>query len=267
MKKKDVNIKKIRLIDMQITLIAILCFGYWMYDVYANPIHKPSKPDDKIVYQSNTNDLKSIGPVKVYVEPQKNIEIKRNEPVSQPDEIELIIDDTKEIPEIKKETIENKKPEIATSFKDFDEKGTATENVVSRKKNNKYNAVTQGIDKPATKFAVDMFPMHPGCAKFSNNRDILACFKKKIQRLVLRKFNNSLGSELGINGKQHIDVYFEIDTEGNITNVKYRSYGKHKALEKEAKRVTYMLPNMKPAIRKVKKVRMSYNLPIILDIR
>ena len=56
-----------------------------------------------------------------------------------------------------------------------------------------------------------------------------------------------------------------INKEGEIVDVKARST--HKILADEAKRVTKLLPKMKPGKQNGQAVNVNYSLPILLDIQ
>ncbi len=262
--KKEVSVKKSRVIDFQITLIAILCFGYWMYEVYAVPISNHKKIDPTTIYTSDSPDVEDpFGPFEI--EPEA-IEVPKSKPKIQPiDIVKPVADDTVDKTKVDDKTEENEpETQIETKTKSPTKKITKKVGKKTAPINSTKSGIT-GSNQPISSNVVDMFPVHPDCKKYSNNRDILECFEKKIQRLVQRRFNNSIGVDLGLKGNQRINVYFEIDKQGNISNIKARS--KHKALAKEAKRVAKFLPKMQPAQKKGEKVTMSYILPITLDIR
>lgn len=82
----------------------------------------------------------------------------------------------------------------------------------------------------------------------------------KISQFVTQKFNTNLAGDLGLSGKQKINVFFKIDSNGNVVDVKSRA--PHPVLEKEAARVINMLPKMKPGRQRGKPVIVPYFLPI-----
>lgn len=88
---------------------------------------------------------------------------------------------------------------------------------------------------------------------------------EKIQRFVQQKFNTDLAGDLGLSGRQRINVIFKIDRTGNIVGV--RSRAPHPALEKEAARVISMLPKMKPGMQRGKAVTVPYSLPIVFQVQ
>lgn len=124
------------------------------------------------------------------------------------------------------------------------------------------DAVEEDIEVP---FAViENVPVFPGCEKGSNAKK-KACMSEKIQKFVQRKFNTDLASDLGLSGRQRINVIFKIDKTGNITGV--RSRAPHPGLEKEAARVINLLPKMKPGRQRGKPVTVPYSLPIVFQVQ
>lgn len=122
--------------------------------------------------------------------------------------------------------------------------------------------VEEDIEVP---FAViENVPVYPGCEK-GNNAKKKACMSEKISKFVQKKFNTELAGELGLTGRQRINVIFKIDKNGNITGV--RSRAPHPRLEKEAARVINMLPKMKPGKQRGKAVIVPYSLPIVFQVQ
>lgn len=89
-------------------------------------------------------------------------------------------------------------------------------------------------------------------------------FFRKITAFVGENFNTGLGKELGLSGRQRINVIFKIDTEGNIRDI--RSRAPHPDLEAEAIRVINKLPKMTPGKQKGKLVKVAYSLPIVFAV-
>ena len=111
--------------------------------------------------------------------------------------------------------------------------------------------------------SVEEAPTYPGC--IGTNEEKKACFSKKVQKLVSRKFNSDLASILGLSpGKKRITVLFKIDANGNI--VEMRARAPHKALEKEAIRVVKLLPKMTPGKMQGQPVNVKYVLPIVFSV-
>lgn len=122
--------------------------------------------------------------------------------------------------------------------------------------------VEEDIEVP---FAViENVPVFPGCES-GNNDAKKACMSKKISDFVNKKFNTDLASDLGLSGRQRINVIFKIDKTGAITGIRARA--PHPGLEKEAARVIGMLPKMKPGKQRGKPVTVPYSLPIIFQVQ
>ncbi len=122
--------------------------------------------------------------------------------------------------------------------------------------------VEEDVEVP---FAViENVPVFPGCDKGDNNAK-KKCMSEKIAAFVNKKFNTDLAGELGLTGRQRINVIFKIDKSGKITGIRARA--PHPALEKEAARVIGLLPQMKPGKQRGKAVTVPYSLPIIFQVQ
>lgn len=122
--------------------------------------------------------------------------------------------------------------------------------------------VEQDIDVPFS--VIENVPIFPGCEKGSNNEK-RACMSKKISQFVNKKFNTELAGDLGLSGRQRINVIFKIDKTGTVVGIHARA--PHPGLEKEAKRVIGLLPKMKPGKQRGKPVNVPYSLPIIFQVQ
>jgi len=111
---------------------------------------------------------------------------------------------------------------------------------------------------------IENVPVFPGCEKGSNDAK-RKCMSEKIQKFVQKKFNTDLAGDLGLTGRQRINVIFKIDKSGNVVGV--RSRAPHPRLEKEAARVINLLPKMKPGKQRGKPVTVPYSLPIIFQVQ
>ena len=111
---------------------------------------------------------------------------------------------------------------------------------------------------------IEQVPIFPGCEKEKNNVARKACMSEKVSKLVKKKFNTELGSELGLSGVNRVFISFKIDRNGNITNI--RSRAPHPRLEKEAERVIKLLPKMTPGKQRGKAVGVLYSLPITFKV-
>ncbi|AEH01229.1 energy transducer TonB [Lacinutrix sp. 5H-3-7-4] len=120
-------------------------------------------------------------------------------------------------------------------------------------------------DETYSILAVQKVPVYPGCERAKNNTERRACMSQKLGKLIQRKFDTGLGSDLGLNGRQKIYVNFKINKQGNVEIQKIRS--PHQKLDKEAKRVVSKIPKMQPGKNNDRAVEVSYNLPIIFDVK
>lgn len=111
---------------------------------------------------------------------------------------------------------------------------------------------------------IENVPVFPGCEKGSNAAK-KKCMSDKIAKFVNKKFNTELASDLGLSGRQRINVIFKIDKTGSITGIRARA--PHPGLEKEAARVIGLLPKMKPGKQRGKAVTVPYSLPIIFQVQ
>ena len=81
---------------------------------------------------------------------------------------------------------------------------------------------------------------------------------------VQRNFNTDLASELGLEGRQRINVQFKIDETGRVTNVRARA--PHPRLAKEAVNLVSKMPKMIPGKQRGKPVGVIYALPILFQV-
>ncbi|WP_445956099.1 energy transducer TonB [Yeosuana sp.] len=111
---------------------------------------------------------------------------------------------------------------------------------------------------------IENVPVFPGC-EGGNNDAKKKCMSDKIAAFVNKKFNTELASELGLSGRQRINVIFKIDKNGDIVGIRARA--PHPGLEKEAVRVIGMLPKMQPGKQRGKAVTVPYSLPIVFQVQ
>ena len=119
-------------------------------------------------------------------------------------------------------------------------------------------------DSPRNLNTVSEVPVFPGCEKYATKQERIECFSDHVAKLVHRKFDGSLGSELGLQGEQRIYVQFTVNKNGDIIDVKANS--KSKELRKEAERVARLLPSMTPGKQNGQPVNVVYSLPIVLKL-
>lgn len=121
------------------------------------------------------------------------------------------------------------------------------------------------IDNIVPFSVVESVPIYPGCEKAQGNQGKKQCMSKKIAKYINKKFNTSIASNLGLEGKQRVNVIFKIDRTGSVIDVRARA--PHPDITKEAIRVIKRLPKMKPGKQKGKAVIVPYSLPIIFMVQ
>ncbi|WP_034228790.1 energy transducer TonB [Aquimarina pacifica] len=243
--KHDANVRKNTLVNFQIGLIASLLFSFFMFEVYT------AIPNDIVVDPPITIDDAPVEwshDFKVYEEPKPKevIAAKHTKPVVDPQEFKIAKDTDvlKDIDKIFKNVQPTESAPIRSS--DIIDKEEEVEIVVP-------------FDR------IESAPIFPGCEKLSTNKERAACFSKKIARIVSRRFNTGLGQEYGLAGIQRIYTQFEVDASGAITNIQIRA--PHPRLEREAKRVIDLFPEMTPGKQRGKPVPVKYQLPIVFQIQ
>ena len=111
---------------------------------------------------------------------------------------------------------------------------------------------------------IENVPEYPGC-EIGSNAEKRKCMSAKIAEFVQRNFNINLAGDLGLSGRQRINVIFKIDKSGNVVGV--RSRAPHPRLEKEVARVINMLPKMKPGRHRGEAVVVPYSLPLTFQVQ
>ncbi len=125
--------------------------------------------------------------------------------------------------------------------------------------------VEDNIENQEVPFAViENVPIYPGCETLSTNAERRKCMADKISTFVQQNFNADLAGDLGLKGRQRINVIFKIDKNGDVIGV--RSRAPHPDLKAEAIRVISLLPKMIPGKQKGENVIVPYSLPIIFQI-
>lgn len=118
------------------------------------------------------------------------------------------------------------------------------------------------VDVP---FAViEDVPIYPGCENLNNNAERKKCMEDKVMKFVQTNFNTELAGELGLEGRQRINVQFKIDRNGDVVNVRARA--PHPRLEQEAVKLVQRLPKMTPGKQRGKPVGVLYALPILFQV-
>ncbi len=109
---------------------------------------------------------------------------------------------------------------------------------------------------------IEQVPIYPGC-EVGNNTQRKDCMREAISKFVQRNFNTQITDDIGLAGRQRINVTFRIDKNGDIVDV--RSRAPEPELEMEAIRVISLLPKMLPGKQRDKAVNVPYSLPIIFE--
>lgn len=112
---------------------------------------------------------------------------------------------------------------------------------------------------------VEFVPIFPGCESLDTNNERKICMSEKIDKIVRRNFRTDMAVDYGLTGKQKIFVQFKINKQGLVSDVKVRA--PHKVLEDEAKRVTKLIPQMKPGRQRNQDVEVVFLKPIVFMVQ
>ncbi|HLT33255.1 MAG TPA: energy transducer TonB [Aquaticitalea sp.] len=164
-----------------------------------------------------------------------------------------------EIPEVI-EVVEDEEEVEETIIKSTE---TDQEEKIVKVEEVKVKEVEEDIEVPFS--VIENVPVFPGCEREKNNDAKRQCMSDKISDFVNKKFNTDLAGELGLSGRQRINVIFKIDKTGEIVGIQARA--PHPGLEKEAKRVIGLLPKMQPGKQRGKAVTVPYSLPILFQVQ
>lgn len=131
----------------------------------------------------------------------------------------------------------------------------------SQDNSTKKEEVTE-TSKEAPFQVIENVPIYSGCDENMGNLALKQCMSSKMTTLVNKNFNTKLAQSLNLSpGKHRISVQFKVDTKGNVVDVRARA--PHPTLEKEAIRVTKLIPQLdKPGYQKGKPVIVPYGFPI-----
>lgn len=126
-------------------------------------------------------------------------------------------------------------------------------------------AIKEDPIEPVPFTLIENVPVFPGCEGLDTNEQRRQCMSDKITKFVNKNFNTNLGDQLGLSGRNRVNVIFKIDENGNI--VEAQSRATHPKLEAEAERVINLLPKMQPGKQRGKAVPVTYALPIIFQLQ
>ncbi|SEP72747.1 Antitoxin component YwqK of the YwqJK toxin-antitoxin module [Hyunsoonleella jejuensis] len=111
----------------------------------------------------------------------------------------------------------------------------------------------------------ERIPIYPGCENVLGFKNQKKCLSKSISEHVAKSFNTEMAANLGLEGRQRVNVIFKIDKQGKVIDAKSRA--PHPLLEIEAIRVVKLLPKMKPGMQLGKPVVVPYSLPIVFAVQ
>jgi len=240
--KHDANVQKNSTLYFQVGLILVLLAVHGLFEM--NFAHTPISPPDyaDVIDEGDYVDIKTIKVYekqKVESKPKKKLPVIFTKPIIEDNDAEVI-----ETPDIIAEPEVSTDPPIDVS--DVKE------------------VIDLPEDIPVDFIAVQHVPIYPGCESLTDNKDRRVCMESKLKKLIKRKFNGDMAADLGLTGKQRIDVEFKINKQGYVTDIKTRA--RHNELEKEAERVINKIPKMKPGMQRENAVEVIYRLPIIFQV-
>ncbi len=241
--KHDANLQKNSTLYFQVGLILTLLATYGLFEMQ---FERTVIPITDYAILNDSDETIIIEQFKVFEEPTKQEVqevLKKKVVLSQPPKI--VPDDTYQ----KKELFEIITPEQNTSGK-----------VLAPEDVNVYIP-----EEVVDIIGVEQVPIYPGCEGLSTNKERRKCLSDKIGRLISRKFNSDIASDLGLRGKQRIDVQFKIDKTGYVTEIKARA--PHDKLEREAIKVIHKIPQMIPGKQRDNNIAVIYRLPIVLQVQ
>lgn len=125
--------------------------------------------------------------------------------------------------------------------------------------------VVEKPEEPVSILAVQFVPVYPGCESETTNLGRRQCMSDKLREHIRKQFDGDIGADLGLNGRQKIDVLFKINKQGEVVILKTRA--PRRELEKEAQRVVSKVPTMQPGKNGDSVVEVLYSLPIVFDVQ
>lgn len=123
---------------------------------------------------------------------------------------------------------------------------------------------SQNVDKKPDFQIIEHVPLHPNCTEEASNSERKKCLSIQVSKLIEKKFDTRIATNIGLNGRIRILVAFKISKTGRVTDIKARA--PHKLLEQEAVRVIKLLPKFTPGYQKGIPVTVPYSLPIVFTV-
>ncbi|WP_456868224.1 energy transducer TonB [Galbibacter sp. BG1] len=239
--KKDFKIKG-GVIRFQIGLLVALVGCYFLIETAFAIPEAANLPEVSMLEEEKVYVMPAFEVEKVKEVTQKNDLPKISKLI---DELKVVDDDTKI--DAKDEFLNKSEDKIEVSVDDI------------------VNAEPVEDIGPISINTVEFVPVFPGCETLETNSERRDCMSDKINRIVQKNFDASIASDYGLSGTLRIDVQFKINKQGEVSDVKVRA--PHKSLEKEAARVTGLIPQMKPGKQGNQEVDVAFLKPIIFKVQ
>ena len=240
--KHDANVRKSTLVNFQLGLIvALLCTVLVMEIKTAIPLYDKE-------FASIDEPL-----VETYFNPDYVIEREIEEPIKDKAVSKQIID--------KIDVVDD--AELKDTFEDVVLTTTPEPTIVKPG-----TIIEKPIEEdpiPVDFKKVESVPIFPGCEGLTTNEERRDCMSSKINKIVQKKFDTNLAEDLGLTGRQRINLRFSIDKNGMVTNIQGRST--HPKLTQEGKRMISYIPDMTPGKQSNKPVEVFFDLPIVFDVK
>ncbi len=133
--------------------------------------------------------------------------------------------------------------------------------VLTEENTEELESIEEDIEVPLT--VVEEVPIYPGCENGSQ-AEKRKCLQENIASFIEKNFNKSIAEDLNLNGNHRITAIFKIDKEGIVSDI--QAFASHTKLAQEAVRVLELVPKMKPAKQRGKKVITPYSIPIYFSV-
>ncbi|MEO5787741.1 M56 family metallopeptidase, partial [Gelidibacter sp.] len=134
--------------------------------------------------------------------------------------------------------------------------------IIDNIKINKTSSDANDIEVPFA--TIDEVPLFEGCEPTGSKEVDKDCTSRKVAEFVNKNYNTNLATELGLTGRQRINVIFKIGKDGKVRDVMSRA--PHPGLEAEAIRVIKSMPDFTPGKQKGETVTVPYSLPILFQV-
>ena len=240
--KHDANLQKNSTLYFQVGLIVCLLAAYGLLEMkfqkLENGVVSMIPPDEDVRLESDVI-------FEIYEEVAKKEEVKQNRTLSYLPPVITETDPPSDAPEFLTELPASDAPPLNP---------------------NDLSPLDQPEEPVEVDFVkVEQVPIFPGCENKKTNDELKKCMSDKITRLVQKHYDANLASELGLSGKQVIQIQFKIDKTGHVTDIKSRA--SHQRLKQEAERVINKIPEMQPGKQRNKPVSVIYSLPIVFQVQ